>query len=292
MRALLLEWFFRLLGWLPLPVTHAIGAGAGRLLLLLPHRRVRAARKNLDLCFPELDAAARERLLRRHLAEFGKAFFETGKLWTRDRRCVARLVRRVHGKDILDRELRRGRGLILAVPHLGAWEMIGNYCSMRYPFTALYRSGDSASATIMRKARQRFGATLVPTDNSGIRALYKAIERGEIVAILPDQLPVRQSGGVFAPFFGIPASTMVLLSRLAMKTGAPVMFAYAERLPRGRGYDMHFLPAPAAIGTGTLEESVAIVNQMVEKCARALPEQYQWNYRRFRIRPPGERSPY
>jgi KDO2-lipid IV(A) lauroyltransferase len=145
---------------------------------------------------------------------------------------------------------------------------------------------------LMRATRERFGARLVSADNTGIRALYKALERGEMVAILPDQVPSARSGSVFAPFFGIPASTMVLLSRLAVKTGAPVMFAYAERLPRGRGYHLHFLPAPPDVNHGDLESSAATVNAMVEKCVRAAPDQYQWVYKRFRVRPAGDKAFY
>jgi KDO2-lipid IV(A) lauroyltransferase len=85
---------------------------------------------------------------------------------------------------------------------------------------------------------------------------------------------------------------MVLLSRLAIKTGAPVVFAYAERLPRCLAYHMHFLSAPAEINRGSVESSAVVLNHMVEKCARAVPEQYQWTYKRFRVRPPGEKAFY
>jgi len=288
MRALLLKSLFHLLGRLPLRVTHALGAGIGRLLFVIPNRRQRTARKNLELCLPELSTTARERLLRQNLVELGKSVFEVGTLWMRDKQHVSRLVRAVHGEARLQTELQRGQGVIFAIPHLGAWEMVGNYCSMRFPFTALYLAEtDSTATAFIRDARQRFGAHLVPTDNNGIRALYKALERGETVAILPDQVPAQRSGSVFAPFFGIPASTMVLLSRLAMKTGAPVMFAYAERLSRGGQFDLHFVPAPAEINNSSLEDSVAAVNRMVEQCVRACPEQYQWFHKRFRVRPPG-----
>jgi KDO2-lipid IV(A) lauroyltransferase len=159
--------------------------------------------------------------------------------------------------------------------------------------TSLYRAPSiSQLGKLMRVTRERFSARLVSADNTGIRALYKTLERGEMVGILPDQVPSARSGSVFAPFFGIPASTMVLLSRLAIKTGAPVMFAYAERLPHGRGYHLHFLPASPDINHGGIESSTATVNAMVEQCVRAAPEQYQWVYKRFRVRPAGEKAFY
>ena len=293
MRAFFLKWLFRLFARLPLPVAHALGAGLGWLLFIIPNKRRRTAEINLALCFPEKPADARRRLMRRNLIELGKSVVEIGVLWTRPKEKLLRWVRRISGEDELKQAMARGRGLILALPHLGTWEMIGMWGSIRYPMTSLYRTPPmSQMGTLMRAARERFGARLVSADSAGIRALYKALGHGNMVAILPDQVPSTRSGSVFAPFFGIPASTMVLLSRLAAKTGAPVMFGYAERLPRGRGYHLHFLPAPPEIGQADIEASAGVINAMVEKCVRALPEQYQWVYKRFRGRPPGEKAFY
>ena len=293
MRAFFLKLSFHLFAALPLPVAHALGAALGWLLILVPNRRRRTAETNLQLCFPEMSRGARRRRLRRNLIELGKSFTEIGALWTRGEKNMRRLARRVSGEDKLKKAIQRGKGLLLAMPHLGAWEMVNLYCSMHYPLTTMYRAPPmSQMGLLMRKARERFNARLVSADNTGLRALYKAIERGEMVAILPDQVPSARGGSVFAPFFGVPASTMVLLSRLAIKTGAPVVFACAERLPHGRGYHLHFLPAPAEISHGSLESSAAAVNTMVEKCARATPEQYQWVYKRFRVRPAGEKAFY
>ena len=293
MRALFLKGIFQLFAMTPLPLAHALGAMLGWFFLIIPNKRRRTAKINLDLCFPEMKRETRRRLLQRNMIELGKSVTEIGTLWTHSKKNIRRLVRHISGEDKLKKALLRGKGVILGIPHLGAWEMVNLYCSMHYPLTTLYRAPPmSQMGILMRKARQRFSARLVSGDNTGIRALYKALERGEMVAILPDQVPSSRSGSVFAPFFGIPASTMVLLSRLALKTGAPVVFGCAERLPNGRGYHLHFLPAPSAIGRGSIESSVSEVNSMVEQCARAIPEQYQWIYKRFRVRPTGEQAFY
>lgn len=293
MRAFFLKGLFRLFTWLPLPAAHALGAGLGWLFFIIPNKRRRTAEINLELCFPEMPADARRRLMRRNLIELGKSLVETGVLWTRPKEKLLRWVRAISGADELQQAMARGRGLILALPHLGTWEMIGMWGSIHYPMTSLFRAPPmSQMGALMRAARERFGARLVSADSGGIRALYKAIGHGDMVAILPDQVPSTRRGSVFAPFFGIPASTMVLLSRLAAKTGAPVMFGYAERLPRGRGYHLHFLPAPPEIAQADSEASAAVINAMVEKCVRALPEQYQWVYKRFRVRPAGEKAFY
>lgn len=293
MRAFFLNLLFRLLAALPLPVAHALGTMLGWLFSVVPNKRQRTAKINLGLCFPEMSRGARQRLLRRNMIELGKSVTEIGALWTRGEKNIRRLVRRISGEDKLKKAIGRGNGVILAIPHLGAWEMMGLWGSINHPMTSLYRAPPmSRMGKLMRAARERFGARLVSADNAGIRALYKALERGEMVAILPDQVPATRHGSVFAPFFGIPASTMVLLSRLAIKTGAAVVFGYAERLAHGRGYHLHFLAAPAEINHGDIESSATAVNAMVEQCARSMPEQYQWVYKRFRGRRAGEQAFY
>ncbi len=292
MRAILLRAFVGFLSRLPLRAIHALGAAIGWLLMAIPNKRRRVAEVNLALCFPEKDAAARRQLLRGTLIEFGKTL-EAAVIWTKDADGIMRLVTEVKGEEEIGDALELGKGAILAMPHLGAWELVNLYCSARYPVTTMYRPPRiSGLDRTIRSARQRLGARLVAADVSGIRALYRALARGEMVGILPDQIPRQRHGGVFAEFFGIQANTMVLLSKLAQKTGARVVFAYAERLSRGGGFRLRFEAGPAEIGAGTVESSATLVNREIERQVRRLPMQYQWCYKRFRDRPAGERSLY
>ena len=131
------------------------------------------------------------------------------------------------------------------------------------------------------------GAKLVPTDASGVRALFQAAARNEMIGILPDQDPGAQ-GGVFAPFFGLQTNTMTLLPRLMQKTGATVIISYAQRLPRGQGFHLHFVPLPAVSDPDDIQAIATALNQGVEECIRQSPAQYQWSYKRFKTRPAGE----
>jgi KDO2-lipid IV(A) lauroyltransferase len=115
------------------------------------------------------------------------------------------------------------------------------------------------------------------------------LSAGGVIGILPDQQP-KAGEGQFAPFFGTPALTMVLLSRLAQRTGATVLFAFAERLPRGAGFRIHILPAPHGIADDDLPSAVAALNRGVEDCVCMAPAQYQWAYKRYSIRPPQQRG--
>ncbi len=292
LRALFARGSLRLLALVPLPVAHRAGAAAGWLAWRLPTRMKQVTLRNLERCFPEYSADERNRLARISLAETGKTATEMGPLWSWPAQRIQQLICRVSGEQHLRDALERGNGVILAIPHLGAWEMVGLYCSLNHTVTALYRPPRLAGLdSVVRRGRERFGAELVPTNAGGVRALYKKLGEGGIVCILPDQVP-SAGQGVFAPFFGIGASTMTLLSRLGRRFGSEIIFCYAERLPRGRGFHIHFSPAPEGVHDADPLLSATALNQGVEQCIRALPEQYQWSYKRFRGRPQGERGFY
>lgn len=290
--ALLIKSALYLSAVLPLPLTHAMGAVIGTVLAQLPGRIRTVTRTNIGLCFPELSKQEQRRLVNTCLRETGKTALEIGALWLRPAGMVLRLVRAVDGFEHVEAAQAKGQGIILATPHLGAWEVAGLYCASRYDITCLYRPLRMKQLDeLVRVARNRAGGNYVPTTAQGIRTLYRTLGENRAVAMLPDQEP--QAGtGMFAPFFGTQAYTMVFLSRLTLKTGAPIIFVWSERLAFGRGYRLHFRPVLAAAYDNDPAVSVAAINQSVEQLIRECPAQYQWNYRRFRTRPAGEAPIY
>jgi len=187
----------------------------------------------------------------------------------------------VRGQALFDAARARGKGLIIAAPHLGCWELLNYWLAARTPLSIVYRPPrQPALEPLLLKVRGNLPVEQVRAEGAGVRALYRRLADGGVVGILPDQRP-KQGDGVMAPFFGVPALTMVLLSRLARRTEADVLFAVAERLPRGGGFRLHFLEAPADIADENLDVACAALNRGVERCvALALP-QYQWTYKRF-----------
>lgn len=275
----------RVAALLPLPLAHAIGSALGWLLWRIPGNSPRTiAERNLSLCFPEWPAAERDALLRQNLRETGKLLLELGPLWFwTGERVLALVGRAVPGEEALATAVRQKRGAILLTPHLGAWEIAGLYYSSRHPLTILYRPSRLGLDELSRQGRGRLGGKVVATDASGVRALLTALRDGEVLGILPDQDP-GQEGGMFAPFFGIAANTMTLVSRLALKTGVPVFLTWAERLPRGQGFVLHLRALPEVTAAASLEKSTAALNRGVEAAIRSLPAQYLWAYKRFKTR--------
>jgi KDO2-lipid IV(A) lauroyltransferase len=280
-RAGLLYGSLRLAGRIPLRLLHAGGALLGRLLWLVHGRARRIVERNLSIAVTQQGTKKRHALAQAALAETGKAAAEVALVWGRGPAAALRRLREVRGEALFDAALARGNGLIIAAPHLGCWELLNYWLATRTPLAILYRPPRQAwLEPLLVRARGALPVEQVRAEGAGVRTLYKRLAAGGVVGILPDQKP-RHGEGVQATFFGTPAATMVLLPRLARRTGASVLFAFAERLPRGAGYRLHFLPAPEAIADEDLGVACAALNRGVEECVRVAFAQYQWTYKRW-----------
>jgi len=292
MRAALAKTLLHLLSLLPLRATHALGAVLGELFWLLPTRLRHVTTTNVRRCFPELSKTAQTTLIHANLKETGKTLLEVGPVWFWNKQRLLDLFAQISGEDAVQQARHEQRGVIFAGPHLGSWELTGVYLSNRYAVTTMYRPPRQRELEpLMVFSRERFGAHLVPTTAAGVRQLFQVLGQGGCVAILPDQDP-GEGSGVFAPFFGQPAYSMTLLSRLARKTNAAVFFVYAQRLPQAAGYHLHFVPAHPDIAHADAEIAARHLNAGVEACVRTLPGQYQWGYKRFKTRVTGEAEFY
>lgn len=262
-------------------------------------RESRVARINLELAYPELLPAERAQWHRAILRTTGRQILETLRLWTRPHQENLGLLRETHGTELFDAAIAAGRGVIVAAPHYGNWELLNQWLASRTPLAILYRPpeskiGEAFLNLVRADAPDR--VTQIRAEGPAVRQLWKLLNAGGVTGILPDQQP-KAGDGEFAPFFGVPALTMTLLGRLAGRTGATVLFAYCERIDThtgAPGFALRIEPAPAQIGDADLVVATAALNAAVERIARRDPAQYQWTYKRYTLRPPGsgEENPY
>ncbi|MGA9341245.1 MAG: lipid A biosynthesis acyltransferase [Rhodanobacteraceae bacterium] len=277
----LLHVCLRLASHLPLSSLHALGAGLGRVLWWSNRRPRRIVERNLSLVLTQDDAKTRQTIARSALVETGRAVAEVAKVWSGRPDHALRFVRQVHGAARLDAAIRRGRGVIIAAPHLGCWELLSYWLAARTPLAIVYRAPRRTwLEPLLLRARGASGIEQVRAEGASVRSLYRRLAAGGVVGILPDQQP-RQGEGAWAPFFGVPVLTMVLIARLARRTGAEVILAFAERLPKSAGFDIHVLPAPDGIADADLEVACSALNRGIESCVRLAFTQYQWAYKRF-----------
>jgi KDO2-lipid IV(A) lauroyltransferase len=223
-------------------------------------------------------------LRRAAIAESGKGVLELIAVWFGSDEKVQRLVVECVGWDAVQAARARGKGIIFLTPHLGCFEIVALYAAQRMPLTSLYRPPRQRwIEPLMIAGRTRWQAHIAPANLRGVRMIYQALARGEAIGLLPDQAP-RVGEGAWADFFGRPAYTMTLVSRLARKSRAPVIMAFGERLDAGRGYRLHF----EALAERELDE--AALNRAVEAQVRRRPEQYLWSYNRYKV-PAGAEPP-
>lgn len=267
----------------------------------LDAREARVARRNLELAFPQLSAGERAALQAAVLSTTARQTLETLRLWTRPRVENLGLIGEVHGIAAFDDALAAGHGVIIAAPHHGNWELLNQWLVSRTPLAILYRPPESrvGEAFLQRVRADDAGrVTQIRADGAAVRQLVKRLRAGGVIGILPDQQP-KAGDGAFAPFFGVQALTMTLLSRLAETTGAIVLFAWCERTgedPETRApvFALHVENASPEIAACDPGIGVRSLNASVEVIARRSPAQYQWTYKRYTLRPPGsgEENPY
>lgn len=290
MKGALIRGAARVLALLPPRFARALAHPLAWLLWRVSGRFRRVSLTNLALCCPELSEPARERLAQRALFHYACNALEVGVAWYWPKPRFDGLFDPPRGWQHLEEALDAGQGVLFLAPHFGAWEMLGLSVSTVLGAT-LYKPGsDEAIDEVLIDRRQRFGANLVPAGRRGLKALMDQLKTGRAVGVLPDQEP-RTGDGRFAPFFGTPALTGVLVSRLIQRTGARAVFAGCLRKPGGR-FEVCIVPAEEALYSSDLDRSLAALNRGVEAVVKLDPAQYLWAYKRFRARPDGQANRY
>lgn len=273
---------FKFLASLPLGVLQALGVVAGWATYALSPTYRRRLRSNLEQGLGQ-DTAAQ--LWRRAVGEIGKQALELPWVLLRPQDDLRAKMVQVSGWQHVEAAEARGGGILFITPHLGCFEISAQYFSLHKPITVLYRAPKKAVLQpLIDAGRSRGNMRLAPADVGGVRRLIKALRAGEAVGMLPDQVP-GAGEGAWLPFFGRAAYTMTLAARLSEVAGVTTIFAWAERLPGGRGFHLHLRPALHPL-EGDTEQRAAAINRELEAQIRENPAQYLWGYNRYK-RPSG-----
>jgi KDO2-lipid IV(A) lauroyltransferase len=274
-----------LLHWLPLRAIAAIGSAAGALAFRLAKERREVTLKNLELCFPELPGAERERMARAHFRSFGRVLIEHSVLWFGSRAQLARMVRLTGLEHLRPAD---GRPVIWLAPHFLGLDAGGIRIAMDYDAASSYTKQKNRTLDrVIRKGRERWGTATLFSRQDGIRPIVRALKDGLPLYYLPD-MDFGPKESIFVPFFGIPAATVPALSRLARVSGAAIVPVITTQLAGGEGYETRFYPAWENFPTEDVEADTRRMNAFIEERVREMPEQYLWSHKRFKTRPPGE----
>ncbi|MCR5883959.1 lipid A biosynthesis acyltransferase [Rhizobacter sp. J219] len=277
---------------LPLPVLAAVGNGTGRLLYLLAGARRKVALRNLELCFPEMSAAARERLAREHFRWLGRSILERSLLWFAP---AERLRSMIHVEGDVKLAERSARPVMWLVPHFMGLDVAGVAVLLfqdQYACSMYQAQSNPVMDDIIRKGRLRFGdkAEIFPRSDKAL-PLIRAIRKGHAFFNLPD-MDFGERDAAFVPFFGVPAATLLAPSRMARALDMVVQPVVAEMLPGGQGYKVRFGEPLQNFPTDDAVADTAEMNRWIESEIRRNPAQYLWVHKRFKTRPAGEPSLY
>ncbi|QFU74169.1 bacitracin ABC transporter permease [Halioglobus maricola] len=283
-KAALVKLVLHFFALLPLSWARALGRAAVSVYWPFGGRSRRVTERNIELAYPELSEAEQAAMALASLRETGALAGELGHVWLRSWEYVQQLILRVDGSELITEAQQQGRGVIVLAPHLGNWEVVGLHTGTLGSMVSLYEPPKlEAIGPMIESARQRSGATLVPTDSRGLVKLLRSVKGGKISGILPDQAPGDVASGENIPFMGVPCFTPTLANNMIRRTGALAVFGFAERVPGG--FSVRYFPAEDAIYDEDNAISLAALNRGVEKCLRHCDTQYQWEYKRFRVRP-------
>ncbi|HEX9397478.1 MAG TPA: lysophospholipid acyltransferase family protein [Burkholderiales bacterium] len=277
-----LSFLLRATAILPLRALHAVGFVLGWAMYGMSPTYRRHLRGNLTQA-GFADGATR----RAAIAAAGQLIAELPALWFRRREESLALVRSAEGVEAVLAARAAGKALLLLTPHHGCFEICAQYAAQHAPITVLYRAPKIAwLEPLMREGRGGANLRLVPADLSGVRELFRALERGEAAGFLPDQVP-GLGEGEWTEYFGRPAYTMTLAAKLAERPNIACFLAYARRLPKGAGYRIVVRPFPKKDSS---ETATRRLNRALEELVGECPEQYLWGYNRYKT-PAGAAPP-
>ena len=278
----LLMGYIRLGVMLPSPVQIALGRATGWLVWHVASRRRRITLKNLELCFPELDAAARLHLAREHFASMGMAIIEFGMCWWASPERIAKLGP-VEGVEHLKAARAKGKGVILLAGHFTTLEICGRMLGLHTDLYLLYRPiPNPVIEYVQRTAREKLFDLAIQRND--VRTLLRGLKEGKPIWYATDQ-GYRGKNSLMVPFFGIPAPTNAAITRLSESSGAPVVPLFGERLPGKQGYKVTIHPALEDFPSADPAADMLLLNRSLEAHIRHVPDQYLWSHDRFKVVP-------
>jgi KDO2-lipid IV(A) lauroyltransferase len=280
---------FWLIHFLPFRVIVAIGNGLGALFYPFAAERRRVGDINLKLCFPDMDEAARKKLLRAHFRMFMRGLVERSIVWWSSAERINSLIR-VEGVEHF--EAMKGQPMILLTPHFVGMDTGGQWIAQQVDTVCMYsRQKNQYLTDLLLEKRARFRNQHLYARQEGLRPILKGMKKGMPFIYPPDQ-DQGIKDGAFIPFFGVPAATMTSVPRIAQMTGAKVVPSITRVLPGGQGYVLTFYPAWENYPSGDDIADARRMNAFIEERVREMPEQYFWLHKRFKTRPPGEERFY
>ena len=273
-----------LLSFCRLSITHRLAYILAILLYSNKSKKYRIAHKNLSICFPDKSKELVESTARKSLVEYLSSLLESPYLYRFSKNNIDKLINDVHNKNCIEECLKENNGIIFITPHHGSWELSGLFVASKIKVYTMFKPlRNKVLNDFVYIGRQARGASLVETDNSGVKKLLKSLKNNYGIGVLPDHTP-KINQGVMSKFFNIPVNTTSLIYKLGKKNKVPIIYVYAERLPKSKGFDMHLGIINKTFYDLDEIEAANLLNKTIESLISKNVPQYLWYYERFRNR--------
>lgn len=268
----------------PLSVLQMLARFVAWAIVRMPNASImRTVHINMALIAPSLSDIQKQVLTKEIIYHQCLITIESIKSWAMPPEWSIAQICDVHNKEFLLEGLASPNGMLAIVPHLGTWEMMNAWLNQFGSPTIMYKPvNGKLTNDFVLQGRARLNATLVPTDGSGVKAVFKTLKQGGFSIVLPDHVP-EPSGGVIAPFFGIETLTSTLASKLASKTKCALVGLSCIRRDDGRGFDIYCykLDDPALYDRNA-ETAAYALNLAMQHMIEDHYSHYMWGYRRFK----------
>lgn len=281
------------LGWviarLPLSWIFKLGTYLGRLSHRFGRSRRLITQTNIRRCFPELNQAQQELRTRRVFEAVGIGALELTIPWLNPQRDLSQRFD-IFGQEHLDEAVALGRGVILVGGHYAVMDVICQYFANLKYVDVMYRANKNPVwQWLQLRGRKHFFEGVI--ERSDTRQTLRRLKQGRAIWYAADQ-DYGRNHSVFAPFFGIPAATIIATSRFAKLNNSPVLLLRQTRDQANRRWQIHFSAVLDNFPSGDDSADAAHINRLLEADIRQQPEQYLWLHKRFKTRPIGEDAFY
>lgn len=288
-----------LLGILPRRAAVSVSTSAASLAYHLLGGLRRVAATNLNIAFPDLSDAEKERLAKGAFRNLGRILGEMSQFPKATHESLKELIDFQIDPDVYEeyQQLKaEGRGVIIVSPHLGNWEvLVFGWATYDSPMSYLARPLDNPKIEKLTvDLRTKFGNRPINKTNSAMTAA-RVLRHEGLLGILAD-VNAHPKEGVFVPFFGVPASTSAGVAIIAMRTNSAIVPMAAVWDDEKQHYIGKHGPMIFPADTGDRQrdiiETTAAFTAEVEKLIRQDPDQWLWIHKRWKTRPPGEAEIY
>ncbi|OOH89777.1 lipid A biosynthesis lauroyl acyltransferase [Pasteurellaceae bacterium 15-036681] len=277
--------FFRLILCLPYPILVKIGQGLGKLFARLGFgkRRIRIARRNLELCFPNYSETQIDQILEKNIESVGMAIIETGMAWFWPDKRILKWSK-IEGLEHLKKQP-ESSGVILVGVHFLTLELGARIIGLHHQGIGVYRPNDNPLLDwIQFRGRVRSNKAML--DRKDLRGMIKALRTGEMIWYAPDHDYGRKNS-VFVPFFAVEEACTTGGSRMLLRSAPDsVVVPFSPiRHDDFSGYTVKISPEVDFSQCQNEVDTATLMNKVVEGEVMKAQSQYMWLHRRFKTRP-------